>query len=543
MYAEGNVIASKVLKVGKDFDSISWTENAYIAADGTITTNQPGFRYSDLITLPAGDYAIYARKKSASDAAKTLRIHAYNSSGVWQRQITYASISEPPSYCYEVQFTVAIGDNIRISTHQMTDLVSLVPYNSYGKTLVYRGQLTSGDDVHNLTLPGMYYVSGTSVPQNFPISQFISARLLVIKSSSNSHSGEFHIFIGSNYMFIENYGDNNQWSGWRKIMSLNSGDDNTYLKYRGQLTSEDDMNEIDYPGMYYVNLDDPPAHFPSEEMEVNTGRFRVLVNKSAESGNHYGELQLISGEKNLYFRTGSSGGNLKPWNIVYGHRSQRHNEIQSEAIMLGLHVVPENRGVLNAIKRARQQTDIKWTPCDDIPRGFLETGDTYSSSHFEYLGIYKKGIEYTGLPYSEAHYLANEYSIDAFVTSAANPRSVMILESAGTPSNYACYYGTVCTNLTSYALNIPTVNSNNWTKIDGISTVGLLSNVTPKNLDLCDILQIDGHCAIITDIISDENDNVILIEVSEATRQGNIPPLSGFFVERFFSKIDSFTIR
>lgn len=197
--------------------------------------------------------------------------------------------------------------------------------------------------------------------------------------------------------------------------------------------------------------------------------------------------------------------------------------LKDEAIRLGLNEVPESVGVLNAIKRARQQTDIKWTPAADIPRGFYETGDTYLTSHGDdYMGIYKGGVEYTGLPYTEEHYVESEYAADVLITSAATPKGVMVVESTGASSNHACYYGTVCTALTSYALNIPTAYSNYWKNVDGITDLGLLSSLTPEQLRLADILQINGHCAMITDFIRDENGTIRSIEISEATRQGNI---------------------
>lgn len=197
--------------------------------------------------------------------------------------------------------------------------------------------------------------------------------------------------------------------------------------------------------------------------------------------------------------------------------------LKDEAIRLGLNEVPESVGVLNAIKRARQVTDINWKPAADVPRGFFETGDTYMTSHGDsYMGIYKGGVEYTGTPYTEENYVFSNFPVDALVTSAATPKGVQIVGSTGESSNHACYYGTVCSALTSYALNLPVVSSAYWTRINGMQAVGLLDNLTPEELRLADILQVSGHCAMITDFIRDSNGAITSIEISEATRQGNI---------------------
>ena len=97
-----------------------------------------------------------------------------------------------------------------------------------------------------------------------------------------------------------------------------------------------------------------------------------------------------------------------------------------------------------AVKRARILSRVKWTPAAD---GMPMRGK----------GSFKKGVEYTGVPYSSVkhvgRYIGFEISLRTFLAAAQNPRSVVYTENLSkTVSNAACYYGAVCSSFTSYGL-------------------------------------------------------------------------------------------
>lgn len=228
--------------------------------------------------------------------------------------------------------------------------------------------------------------------------------------------------------------------------------------------------------------------------------------------------------------------------------------VSSESVLsiakaIGMHTIPRSLGVLNVVRRAYQMTDCKWTPAVDIPRAMMGTGDTYLTSHSSVIqGFFVSGVEYTGLPYdagSDRH-VGTRNALDVFFTSVCNPESVESKESA-VSSDGGTYYGTACTGLTAYCLDIPEVSSRDYAYIPGMNLqYALVENGMRHSIDdlsIGDILQIDGHCAIVTDLMYD-GDTPIRIEVSEQTRQGAINRskigVRGSVCRRFWMTRDQF---
>lgn len=188
--------------------------------------------------------------------------------------------------------------------------------------------------------------------------------------------------------------------------------------------------------------------------------------------------------------------------------------------------MPENHGVLNCIKRARQMTDIKWSVAADIDRVNIVSGQHYSDTKNYFQNKFKAGREYTGLPYSEQNFIGYRKGITQFVTAAANENSRECTQSQYTGDhNEASYFGTVCVTLVSYALHAPQLSSPDYTNLVGLTKLyDLYSNGIYHNIDdlkLCDVLWEHGHVAIITDIIHDDLNHIERIEVSESTKFGS----------------------
>ena len=104
-------------------------------------------------------------------------------------------------------------------------------------------------------------------------------------------------------------------------------------------------------------------------------------------------------------------------------------------------------GSLNAVKKARQMTDISFTPLKPI-----------EANH----RTYKSGKKYTGLIYSSVKeigtYVGPNITFHTFMTAIHNPRSKIYTEKINElpyhGTNCKAYYGTVCSGLVSYALGI-----------------------------------------------------------------------------------------
>lgn len=243
------------------------------------------------------------------------------------------------------------------------------------------------------------------------------------------------------------------------------------------------------------------------------------------------------------------------------------NELVSE-FPIGLHQMPENEGVLNVIKRARQLTDVKWTPAVDIPRRCRTINDEFADT-VGFRDVFLAGVEYTGVPYTSSKGSLVERwgytrlvtgcftGVDTLVTAAANPNSVFCKElSYSTSNSMYAFYGCTCCGLVSYALNIPWTNSENFGGL--ISSGKLISKglvSASSNYELADVLvNTEVHIAMITDIIKDKNGNVQYIEVSENTTSGAMNPDEqgtqfggharryGWTLAEFITKFGTFTL-
>ena len=96
-----------------------------------------------------------------------------------------------------------------------------------------------------------------------------------------------------------------------------------------------------------------------------------------------------------------------------------------------------------AVEYARIMSRVKWTPVAD---GMPKRG-----------GFFKRGSEYTGVPYSSVksvgRYIGFDIFLKTFLAAVQNPHSVLYTENLyGEVKNAECYYGKVCSSYTSYAL-------------------------------------------------------------------------------------------
>lgn len=180
---------------------------------------------------------------------------------------------------------------------------------------------------------------------------------------------------------------------------------------------------------------------------------------------------------------------------------------------------PANPGVENALKRARQLRELRWTPIRPLPsalKGVKETQQPY------FYGYFPAWLPQKGIPYSSCRtvekYVGWNISPETFCTALCNPHSVVytrqLKDAPGSKGN--CYYGLVCSMYVSYALQLPyRIVCKDWAALD---TMHRVSTEVLENLQLCDILlDPKRHVAMITGIKRDEEGTVQYIEVSECT--------------------------
>ena len=211
-------------------------------------------------------------------------------------------------------------------------------------------------------------------------------------------------------------------------------------------------------------------------------------------------------------------------------------DLQSELSALGLHVVPDNQGQLNCVKRARQLTEAAWVSPVDLPRCCQVIAGTHET-YGMYEDVFKAGVEYKGIPYSNTvasnagygqKYIGYGVSLDTFITAMCNDNSVIAEESfyAGSTYPHSTIYGHVCSSFVSYAWGLSTPKDTSTIgDVTAVSNLGKINNngtlFDLNRLKLGDALNYSGHhIVLVTDIVRDVS-NVVWVEISEATTVGN----------------------
>lgn len=201
---------------------------------------------------------------------------------------------------------------------------------------------------------------------------------------------------------------------------------------------------------------------------------------------------------------------------------------------------PESLGVLNALKKAYQMANIQYTP----------VGSTmpYNSGYFT------QGTTYKGMPYSSVkeynQFVCEDVSFETFMTAIKNPRSVLYTENTNSSestsalgrtyhgSNCACYYGSVCSGLLTYAYGLPqnvtTFEFSTWDDME------LVEDQSPYGARLADCLWIDGHVKMVAGITRGSDGLITKIVAIENVNQKTT--IREYTAAEFTTLLESFTL-
>ena len=185
---------------------------------------------------------------------------------------------------------------------------------------------------------------------------------------------------------------------------------------------------------------------------------------------------------------------------------------------------PTDSGTKNAIRRARQLTELRWQVIRDTMPGRErnENGERVKFYH-------KPGIEYVGIPYSSV-YMTNNYVgttilPESFISALCNPNSVLYTHDL---SDNECgevkattWYGMVCSKFVAYVLGIEeNYNTQHFFNIEGMRKIADKGQYRAEDIALCDVLLCPRkHVVIITDILRDDDGAIAAIEISESTNR------------------------
>lgn len=216
--------------------------------------------------------------------------------------------------------------------------------------------------------------------------------------------------------------------------------------------------------------------------------------------------------------TNSIGNELKPLN--YDLNSENWEQVKTLQ-------------QLNTIKKLLQLSNLKWTPKANVP---------YRSESGSIEGSYPAGVQITGAPYSSVKelnkFIGIDVSIHTFMTAVNNKYSLLYTENvkaSGSTSvwgkqyhgtNCATYYGTVCSELSSYVLGWPVEYStgrHDWLADYAHKAVRLFKQ-DRNYLQIGDILvkyrvsdNSAMHCVVVIGIQRDSDGNVTVLKIGEST--------------------------
>ena len=190
------------------------------------------------------------------------------------------------------------------------------------------------------------------------------------------------------------------------------------------------------------------------------------------------------------------------------------------------HAIPRSEGVENGLKRAKQMVDFEWSPLKRIPSNLSyknEEGKSVYIDSFIKAGTPEKGVEYSSARIVDKH-VGFEVSLETYATALENPNSVLYTRNLHGTSGHGvgAYYGIVCSAFASYVHNLPRqIVCKQWPSYPGVRKIDLDMENYPeclKKIELLDVvLNPRQHIAVVTDILTDVNGEVLGIEVSEST--------------------------
>ena len=163
-------------------------------------------------------------------------------------------------------------------------------------------------------------------------------------------------------------------------------------------------------------------------------------------------------------------------------------------------------GVRNLVKRARQITDIRWTPVGEVV-GWKDRE----------ANLFHAGITYTGIPYGQPHrsgsYVPWQTDFPEFLRQVRDPDSPMFSQRSVSQiqRNPSAYYSCECSAFVSWAWGL----KQRETTLT-LDRFGALVKGGWEELRVGDCLLREGkHCVLVTDMTLDPSGTVTGIEIAE----------------------------
>lgn len=480
--------------------SADWSRGGISSSDGTATSSTTRCR-----TTVIPDNVVEVQCASGYKFA----VYAYNGStyvGIWNGSSFAKSaswrtgsqiLSGLGNYSYRLVF--AKSDDSTVTVDDATNITLLASFQD--ATMMKRSGLSNSDDLNSVIHLGIYQCSTGNLPSNVPVS---SGGMLIV-SEINSIVEQLYFTTGAQYFRFR--GSGGTWQSWKTV---NTDETPTIIPhvnyvrcanfsafcYSGQtVIVAFDALSIKYSDNTTFTQTDPASY-------TITGAHPILAVKN-------GSVQLldtmseVSKTTTVLLYYNSSDGDINSGLLFPLYNEYRlNNEYEDDAR-------------LNIAKKVIQLGKIKWTPKADVRSGE---------------GLNEAGVEVTGIPYTSPKeyekFVGLDVSIHTFMTAVNDIHSLMYTEKIGEGEsasaygityhgvNCTCYFGTVCSGLTSTATGLKTGVSS-WDYITDHELFEELKNQDVRNLVVGDVLSEPGHCSIITKVARFPDGSMRTLELDE----------------------------
>lgn len=222
--AEEKEYKNSILGITNILENIAWIEDYSIPADG-IPISNTDYHYTEFIPVKTTIYYLTVKGYGES---KNIRVHEYNSNGIWQKQLALLATGTSTAEQL-ISFQTTDNTFLRISTDRRVKLISLCKdrkpikqaLDELVESLSYKGEITTPNlDLNKgeFIKPGIWKLfSAANKPKNWG-SANEAGQLVTFSSSSNSSIQTIQLIMDwHNNMYIRYSRENGNWNDWRNV--------------------------------------------------------------------------------------------------------------------------------------------------------------------------------------------------------------------------------------------------------------------------------------------------------------------------------------
>lgn len=189
-------------------------------------------------------------------------------------------------------------------------------------TFKNRGNLDATADFDTIVDNGVYNLSTPTAQSVANVPVALGGKLMVFNPISTGtpsyHANtllQMYITYTSKSVYIRSSSSNTGWGEWCRLVTTAKLEEELAkaLTRRDTLTGTngDNVHALSLPGMYFIDMNDPPANLPSGL--TDSKYLRLLVVKHEDESNHYGEWHMLVDRTGSIWTEYSLNGSGTTW--------------------------------------------------------------------------------------------------------------------------------------------------------------------------------------------------------------------------------------